>query len=362
MRSTTGARGEGPVRDLPSEFSDRRSSPRSRLDSGVTESAPASDHTLLLRLAASVRVAIATVVPFYLAFVLGEPVLAWASLGGWLGSLADPGGRGWPRFFAIIAFAVGGGATIALGITTAPHPPVAACVLAVIVFCATLARARITGAGSVGTVLAITSAIATSVMHTTTPLTAGAMFALGATWPMLLSSLVWGGDPAPRLAPASQLPREDVLRHAVCVVIAALAAFLAGNVVSPDHASWVTATTVAVLQPYPGATLQRAVERMLGTVLGCIVVIAIMHFVHTPLVLTLLMLALTTAATFARPRSYRMFVAFLTPVFVLVASRLYADFGSVALRVFDVVLGGLLAVIATLVEHKLRRERIPAYA
>jgi uncharacterized membrane protein YccC len=308
-----------------------------------------------LRFATSLRIAIATVVPFYLAITLHEPVLAWASLGGWLGSLADPGGRGWPRFTAIIAFAVAGGATVVLGVITAPHPPVAACVLAVIVFSATLARARFTGATSVSTVLAITSAIATSVMHTTTPVTAGALFALGASWPMLLSSLVWGGDPAPRLISSRALPREDVLRHAICVVVAALLAFLAGTILSPDHASWVTATTVAVLQPYPDATLQRAVERMLGTVLGCVVVIAIMQFVHSPFVMTLLMLALTTAATLARPRSYRMFVAFLTPVFVLVASRLYADWGSVALRVFDVVLGGLLAVVATMVEHKLRK-------
>ncbi|MDX2089126.1 MAG: FUSC family protein [Kofleriaceae bacterium] len=311
-------------------------------------------HLMLLRLAASLRVAIATVVPFYLAIVLAEPVLAWASLGGWLGSLADPGGRGWQRVVAVGVFAVGGGLTITLGILSAPHPSVAACVLATVTFGATLARARIPLAASVGTVLAITSAIATSVMRTDTPVTAGALFALGAAWPLLFSSLVWGGAPTPRLDPGPQVPREAVLHHALCVAIAALCAFVLGNVLSPDHASWVTVTTVAVMQPYPTATLERAVERMLGTVVGCTVVIAIMRFVHAPLAIALVMFSLTAAATLARPRSYRMFVAFLTPVFVLVASRLYADWGSVALRVFDVVLGGLLAVVATLVEHKLR--------
>jgi hypothetical protein len=312
-------------------------------------------HLNALRIATAARAGIATVVPFYAAHTLGAPVLVWASLGGWLGSLADPGGAQRPRMAALAAFAFGGGLAVALGLAAASRPLLAACVLALVTFGATVARARIPAAASIGTVLAITIAIATSVVDGSPPLRAGLWFAIGAGWPVLLSSLVWGGPPAPRADPAPPVPPEAVLRHAVCVVAVALVAFAVGYLVSPGRVSWVTVSAVAVMQPFPSATATRAAERVLGTVLGCVVVIVIMRLVHAPLAIALLMLGLATAATLARPRSYRMFVAFLTPVFVLVAGRLYADWNSIALRVVDVMLGSLLAVAATFVEHRLRR-------
>lgn len=326
-----------------------------RIPQAVARRGPGVTHLLALRIATAVRAGIATVVPFYAAHTLGEPVLVWASLGGWLGSLADPGGARRPRMAALAAFALGGGLAVALGLAAASRPLLAACVLALVTFGATVARARVPAATSIGTVLAITVAIATSVVDGSPPLSAGAWFAIGAAWPVLLSSLVWGGPPAPRVEPAPPVPPETVLRHAVFVMSAALVAFAVGHLVSPGRVSWVTVSAVAVMQPFPSATVTRAAERVLGTVLGCVAVIAIMRLVHAPLAITLLMLGLATAATLARPRSYRMFVAFLTPVFVLVAGRLYADWNSVGLRLLDVILGALLAVSATFIEHRLRR-------
>lgn len=312
-------------------------------------------HALALRIATAARAGIATVVPSYAAIVFGWQPLLWAALGGWLGALGDPGGMPRPRLAAVGALAVGGGVVVALGLVTALMPVLAAAVLAIVVFGACLMRARGVVWRSVGTVLAVTAAIATSLPTSTKPAMAGLMFAFGASWPLLLSSLVWGGPPAPRLEPAPPIPHDVVVRHGACVVIAALVAFAVGRVLSPDHVSWVTVTTVAVLQPYPTATVERAVERAMGTIAGCLAVIAITWLVRGPLALGAVMFAFATASMLARIRSYRLFVVFLTPVFVLVADRMYAEWSLVATRILDVAAGGALAILATLVEHELAR-------
>jgi uncharacterized membrane protein YccC len=110
-----------------------------------------------------------------------------------------------------------------------------------------------------------------------------------------------------------------------------------------------------VLQPYPTATVQRAVERGMGTIAGCFAVVAITRVVHGPIALAAVMFAFASASMLVRIRSYRLFVAFLTPVFVLVADRMYAEWSIIATRIFDVAVGGALAILATMVEHELAR-------
>jgi uncharacterized membrane protein YccC len=111
----------------------------------------------------------------------------------------------------------------------------------------------------------------------------------------------------------------------------------------------VTVTTIAVLQPYPGPTSTRAAERVVGTTLGCAVAAVLTMTVHSPLALAALMLPLSVAAVATRPRSYRLFTFFLTPVFVLIAERHPGDWWTAAARAGDSVIGGLIALVAALV-------------
>lgn len=63
--------------------------------------------------ARGVRAALVTLVPFYLAAVLRRPELTWTALGGWLGTLADPGGSRVTRARALVVFAIGGAVLVA---------------------------------------------------------------------------------------------------------------------------------------------------------------------------------------------------------------------------------------------------------
>jgi uncharacterized membrane protein YccC len=494
---------------------------------------------------------VATLVPFFLAVTLGRAELGWMALGGWLGTLADPGGVRGTRAKSLLAFVLLGAAIVPLGERSAGSVWLATLVLVVVAFGGTLARALGPAAATVGTMCAIVAAVATARTGPPSYAADALFFAAGATWATLLSSLVWpvgthrpvrraiaavyealsdytaavgtaadeaqagatwtalalahhrriraaiedalaialavragrpgesalgadlrvllgmaeaqfpklialsvelesmplGARPArvrrqlralsetylairrtllerrageiavPSVArttrpavpeqlspaavhatrleeeserarslagllgarperaetshpePATERPshaafeavrteaRElrDVLsfesvffRHAVRVGVAvAIASVVGHRLALQPH--WVTVTTIAVLQPYPGPTSTRAAERVLGTTLGCAVAAVITMTVHSPLVMAAVMFPLSVAAVATRPRSYRLFTFFLTPVFVLIAERHPGDWWTAAARAGDSVLGGLIALAAALV-------------
>lgn len=143
--------------------------------------------------------------------------------------------------------------------------------------------------------------------------------------------------------------RSTFFRHSVRVACAVAAAVVIGRAVSSEHATWVTVTTVAVLQPYPGASWKRAAERIVGTALGCLLAVVISLVVRSPLLVAASMLPLSVAAVATKPRSYRLFTFFLTPVFVLLAQKGHDDLRTVLMRFVDAVVGGGIALVAALV-------------
>jgi uncharacterized membrane protein YccC len=495
-------------------------------------------------LAKGLRAAMATVVPFYVATAWGRPELIWLALGGWLGSLADPGGTQATRAIAGAAFAVLGGAAVGLASSVAHEPWIAALVLGATAFVSSFARVVGGAAQPIGGMVLIATAIAVST-RSVGAASAALLFAAGAAWAALLSSTVWpvwphlavrrsvarvfaelaayadataalardarrgdarwsdtarrhpravratlevardavigtrsrrsgeshvganlrdlvgsaeseffvmialaerleasasidrpavartldelarvyrtihdtlfprryvsGGPPvesgprstsllAGRLlassrvdldlarhldvgtAPSAERTRSDRMRselagalmavrdamsirspffrHAIRVTCAATVAFAAGRWLSPHHVPWVTVTAIAVLEPYPGVTMTRAAERFIGTVFGGVVAVAVMSTLHSPLALAAVMFPLSGAAVVTRPRSYRLFVLFLTPVFVLVADSMHGQWGTAAERIGDVALGGAIALAAVAVFPSWERTRL----
>jgi uncharacterized membrane protein YccC len=180
-----------------------------------------------------------------------------------------------------------------------------------------------------------------------------------------------GPPTKPRLPPAeprgivatlrdAMRTRSPALRHGIQVAVAALVALAFAREVSPHHMSWVVVTTIAVLQPYPGATFGRILERVIGTIIGCSLAALLVSAFHGALALTIAMVPLSAAAVLTRPRSYRLFVLFLTPVFVLMADHLHASWSTLLARIGDVVAGGVIALVATAALPTWERERLPA--
>jgi len=520
-------------------------------------------------IANGVRAAVATLIPFFLAAALGRAELAWMALGGWLGTLADPGGLRSTRARAVGTFAILGAVVLPLAERCGTSIWLATALLAVVAFGGTLARALGPAAATVGTMTAVVAAVGTARSGSPSYGVDALAFVGGALWATLLSSMVWpvsmhrpvrkalaavfeamgdyalalatsaeteeagahwsqlalthhrriraaieealaialsvratspgesalGADlrvllglaeaqfprlvalgveleglavsarpaatkeklrslattygaiqgsvlaPAsergnlqagpPETAPAKTTAREaphvatpasllvdrlevdsaharafartlgagatfageresgagrggrpssaafsvladdarevrDALsfqsvffRHALRVAAAAAVASIIGHRIAV-HPHWVTVTTLAVLQPYPGPTSTRAAERVVGTVLGSLVAALITISIHAPLALAAVMFPLSVAAVATRGRSYRLFTFFLTPVFVLIAERHPGDWWTAAARAGDSVVGGVIALLAALaVWPSWERTRLP---
>lgn len=153
--------------------------------------------------------------------------------------------------------------------------------------------------------------------------------------------------------------RSPITIHALRVSLTAALGILVGRLATPAHPTWVVVTILAVLQPHLGPTLVRAAERVVGTIIGAAIALVAMLTLHSPLALTLAMFPLSVAAVVTRPRSYRLFVLFLTPVFVIVSAIGHADWHVTGARIVDVAIGGVLALLAALVAPSRERLRLP---
>ncbi|MBV8756828.1 MAG: FUSC family protein [Deltaproteobacteria bacterium] len=153
--------------------------------------------------------------------------------------------------------------------------------------------------------------------------------------------------------------RSPIFVHALRVSLTGAAALVLGRVISPLHPTWVVVTVLAVLQPHLGPTLVRAAERVVGTIIGATLALAAMLAFRSPLALTLAMFPFSVLAVITRPRSYRLFVLFLTPVFVLVTAFGHADWHVAGARIVDVTIGGAFALVAALVAPSRERLRLP---
>jgi len=171
-------------------------------------------------------------------------------------------------------------------------------------------------------------------------------------------------EPRALLAPLRSVLAHDslVLRHALRVaIVTAVAVWLAGAL-HLARGYWVTVTAVIILQPYTGVTTQRAVQRVIGTVLGGILTAglgALFHDIRAILVLSFVFAAVSVALL---PVNYTAFAVFLTPTFVLLAEASAGDWHLATVRVINTLLGGTIALLgARLLWPAPEWSRLPAY-
>jgi uncharacterized membrane protein YccC len=146
-------------------------------------------------------------------------------------------------------------------------------------------------------------------------------------------------------------------RHAVRMSFAVTAAFVIEKALRLPFGYWATISVLFVLQPTTGSTHARGVERAVGTAAGAALATAIGAFVHTSVGLSLAVFPLICLTMALRRVSYSLYVAFLTPSFVLVA-----DFAApsnellhAAIRLENNLLGCAIAVVATVLFWPSRR-------
>jgi uncharacterized membrane protein YccC len=145
--------------------------------------------------------------------------------------------------------------------------------------------------------------------------------------------------------------KSQHLRHAARVAVSVFAAFLLTEAFKIPYGYWMTTTVVLVLQPYLSNTWVRALERVLGGVLGGAFAALLGLVFHSELALLALIFPLAIAAMAFRAVNYSLYVFFLTPLFVLILDLTHPGTRETAiagLRALNTVGGGLIALAGSL--------------
>ncbi|HKT58776.1 MAG TPA: FUSC family protein, partial [Gemmatimonadales bacterium] len=170
--------------------------------------------------------------------------------------------------------------------------------------------------------------------------------------------------PLPWLAPlrAALSPDSLVSRYALRLAIVTAAAVALTSALGLKRGYWVTITAVIILQPFVGATSLRALQRVLGTVVGGALAALLAAWFHSPTAVLVMVFVFSAVSVALLPLNYAVFSVFLTPTFVLLAEASAGDWHLAGLRIVNTLLGGGLAVAGTwLLWPSPEAERLPEH-
>ncbi|HTU54428.1 MAG TPA: FUSC family protein [Acetobacteraceae bacterium] len=142
-------------------------------------------------------------------------------------------------------------------------------------------------------------------------------------------------------------------RHAARFAVTGAALTLITNGLHLEMGYWITLTAVIILQAYPSATWQRAIQRVGGSIAGGLVAVGAAFILHGPAAMTLVIIPLSVLAMAFRSASYAIYILCITPLFILI-TELFDKGGVIApslggLRILDNLAGASLGLLATFV-------------
>lgn len=153
-----------------------------------------------------------------------------------------------------------------------------------------------------------------------------------------------------------------LFRHALRLALITTFAELLASVLQLPRGYWITLTALVALKPNFGGTSETTVQRVIGTILGGIIGIALVLLVKNPLAIAVCFLLLVFVAMSVRSLSYSIFIILLTPAIILLLNIISAGGWKVGvLRIFDSFAGGVLALLGSyLLFPRWERQQLPA--
>jgi uncharacterized membrane protein YccC len=153
-------------------------------------------------------------------------------------------------------------------------------------------------------------------------------------------------------------------RHAVRVCAACAVGFLLTKIFAyGNHSYWILLTIAFILKPAFSLTRQRNIERILGTVAGAAIGVAILYFIPAKTALFVVMLLLMIGTYSFMRINYLVMVICLTPYIFILFTFLGVPFQQVAKeRILDTLIGCAIAFSASYILFpKWEREDLKTY-
>jgi uncharacterized membrane protein YccC len=139
---------------------------------------------------------------------------------------------------------------------------------------------------------------------------------------------------------------SDGFRHALRLGFIAVLGQTIATVLHLPRGYWIAVTILFILKPNFGGTLQRAVLRLTGTVLGGLIAAALSLTIQEEVILIAILPVLAFAALSVRPINYGLYTLALTPmIMVMLDVGHTANWETSFLRVGHTFVGGILAVV-----------------
>jgi uncharacterized membrane protein YccC len=174
------------------------------------------------------------------------------------------------------------------------------------------------------------------------------------------------GDPARAAQPGAETPHDfstrasksslmrdhwtldsAMFRHALRMAIATAGTLLIVRALRLEHGYWATLTCLVIMQPHGAATWTKALQRVLGTLLGAGVATVVASLVHDPTVLGVFVFGFVALGVTLLPLNYGVFAVLLTPGFVLLAETHAGHLNLASVRVINTLLGATISLLCT---------------
>lgn len=140
--------------------------------------------------------------------------------------------------------------------------------------------------------------------------------------------------------------QSPLMRHALRLTVALVAAYGAMLAMDDSHGFWLMLTVVFVCQPEYGATLKRLAQRIGGTVLGLMAGWALLGLFPDPLLQSIFTVMAGALFLATRQSRYTLATAAVTSLVLLSFNQLGDGIGLIVPRLLDTVAGSVIAALA----------------
>ncbi len=307
--------------------------------------------------------------PLILGLFTGHTGFLWAATGAFQAALANPLHHlGMLRMVLLTGL---GALCAGLGFWAASHPLLSLASFALVGLLLAVLQRFGSEIGKLGACLAACLCLGqgqAGLGNLNNGLAVGALFAIGGLWVMLLAFALrasqglrlWPIMPGPgNLAEvARRLVRRMSQRlwliHATACCAAAALAGLAVSLSGLPRGYWLTLTVLTALQMDLDSSLERAVQRCLGSLVGALILIGIGSWLQSPALLVTCILPLIVLSRAFIAQHYGPFVVQTTLCFVLLAESLALDWQLPEVRLYNSLMGAALGLLVAYLAHRAR--------
>ena len=142
--------------------------------------------------------------------------------------------------------------------------------------------------------------------------------------------------------------KSSIFRHSVRVAIVMLIGFIVAKSLNFEHSYWILLTILVISKPGFSLTKERNYQRLIGTVVGAFIGMAVLIYIQNKDTLFLILLVCMIGSYSFQRKNYVVSVLFMTPYILILFDFLGMGGMSIAReRIYDTLIGSGIALLAS---------------